>query len=229
METILVCDDEPGIVEIIQTYLVKEGFRVITAANGAECMEKACRVETAVSLIILDVMMPKMDGFQTCKAIRANSNVPIIFLTARVEEADKVFGLELGGDDYVVKPFSPRELVARVKANLRRYQNAEGHAMVYQFEDLVINPEERRVQIDGTEVSLTTKEFDLLFCIAQHPGRVYGRELLYEIVWGDHSFGDVRTVDVHVTRLRNKLELKSAFRYIHTVWGLGYRFEVLRK
>jgi two-component system response regulator ResD len=229
METILVCDDDPKIVEIIQAYLVKEGYRVVTAYNGVECLEKASQAANSINLIILDVMMPKMDGFQTCKAIRDADDVPIIFLTARVEEADKVFGLELGGDDYVVKPFSPRELVARVKANLRRYQSEDAQATVYRFEELTINPEERRVQIGGAEVTLTTKEFDLLLCIARHPGRVYTRELLYELVWGDNSFGDVRTVDVHVTRLRNKLEQKGAFRYIHTVWGVGYRFEVAPK
>jgi two-component system response regulator ResD len=229
METILVCDDDPKIVEIIQAYLVKEGYRVVTAYNGAECLEKASQPGNSINLIILDVMMPKMDGFQTCKAIRAVNDVPIIFLTARVEEADKVFGLELGGDDYVVKPFSPRELVARVKANLRRYQSEDSQAVVYRFEELTINPEERRVQVGGVEVPLTTKEFDLLLSMARHPGRVYTRELLYELVWGDNSFGDVRTVDVHVTRLRNKLEQRGGFRYIHTVWGVGYRFEVAPK
>jgi two-component system response regulator ResD len=229
METILVCDDDYKIIEIIKAYLLKEGFQVETASNGEECLAKVDERNGAINLIVLDVMMPKMDGFQTCKAIRAKSDVPVIFLTARVEEADKIFGLELGGDDYVVKPFSPRELVARVKANLRRCQKDDEQTTIYRFEELNINPAERRVQIAEEEITLTTKEFDLLICIAKHPGRVYSRDLLYDLVWGDNSYGDLRTVDVHVTRLRNKLEQNGSFRYIHTVWGVGYRFEVSPK
>lgn len=229
METILVCDDDPKIVDFIKVYLIKEGFRVETASNGEECLTKVDEQSNSISLIVLDVMMPKMDGFQTCKAIRAKSDVPVIFLSARVEEPDKIFGLELGGDDYMVKPFSPRELVARVKANLRRNQKENEQTGVYRFEELVVNSLERRVQIAGEEISLTTKELDLLLCIARHPSRVYSRDLLYQLVWGNNSFGDLRTVDVHVTRLRNKLEQSGSFRYINTVWGIGYRFEVSPK
>lgn len=228
METILVCDDDRKTVEMVKAYLLKEGYLVETASDGEECLAKLKGQD--FSLIILDVILPKLDGFEVCKRIRANQNTPIILLTARSDEQDRVAGLKLGADDYVVKPFSPRELVARVKVQLRHYRrDADRESGMLQCPELLIYIDERRVLVADEEVQLTPKEFDLLVCMAQHPGLVYSRAMLYELVWGNDSCCDARTVDVLVTRLRNKLEQKSSFRYISTMWGLGYRFEAVRK
>lgn len=177
------------------------------------------------NLIILDLMLPVVDGWTVCKEIRKKYDIPIIMLTARGEEFDKVLGFELGADDYVVKPFSPRELVARVKALLRRFGPREPR-QVLEFEGLVIDPESRKVVVDGKEVALTPKEFDLLYFLAKNKEKVFTREKLLEEVWGYDFFGSLRTVDTHIKQLREKLGRSKASSYIVTVWGVGYKFEV---
>lgn len=225
MPNILVVDDERKIRELIRLYLEQEGYRVTEAANGREALDRLER-ET-YDLIILDLMMPDIDGWTVCREVRKNSNVPMIMLTARGDEIDRVLGLELGADDYVVKPFSPRELVARIKAVLRRTVQEEAPNNILRYDGLTIDPDSRRVEVLGRPVSLTPREYDLLYFLAQSPGRVYTREQLLEHVWGYEFFGEVRTVDTHITRLREKLaRVEGAPQYISTVWGVGYKFEV---
>ncbi|MBA2132470.1 response regulator transcription factor [Capillibacterium thermochitinicola] len=225
---ILICDDEEKVVQLIQVYLHREGYETAAAYTGRQCLEKVSQFRP--DLLILDIMIPEGDGFFVCQEIRKESNLPIIMLTARGEESDRVLGLEIGADDYVVKPFSPRELTARVKATLRRREwDATSKPDRMNYGDLVLDKKERRVFVAGQEVPLTPKEFDLLALMAASPSRVFSRDLLYEIVWGNDALGDVRTVDVHLTRLRSKIEERSDYRYLHTVWGIGYRFEVKQK
>ena len=226
---ILICDDEEKVVEVIRAYLHREGYETAAAYTGRQCLEQFRKFNPA--LLILDIMIPEGDGFFVCQEIRKESNIPIIMLTARGEESDRVLGLEIGADDYVIKPFSPRELTARVKATLRR---REWDATVQKEErisygDLVIDHRQRRVFVNKQEIPLTPKEFDLLVLMAESPSRVFSRDLLYEMVWGNDALGDVRTVDVHMTRLRSKIEEKSKYRYLHTVWGIGYRFEETKR
>lgn len=225
MPNILVVDDEQKIREIIRIYLEPEGFQVTEAENGRMALDILSR-ET-FDLVILDLMMPDVDGWAVCREVRKNSSVPMIMLTARGDEIDRVLGLELGADDYMVKPFSPREMVARVKAVLRRTLPEEPKKSLLQFDGMTIDPASRQVCVLGRPVSLTPKEYDLLYFLAQSPGRVYTREQLLENVWGYDFFGEVRTVDTHVTRLREKLaRVKEAPQYVSTVWGVGYKFEV---
>ncbi|NLW55581.1 MAG: response regulator transcription factor [Firmicutes bacterium] len=221
---ILICDDEEKVVELIRAYLHREGYETEAAYTGKQCLELFRKFQP--SLLILDIMIPEGDGFFVCREIRKESNIPIIMLTARGEESDRVLGLEIGADDYVIKPFSPRELTARVKATLRRREwDASVNTERLIYADLMIDPAARRVFVAGKEIPLTPKEFDLLVLMAKSPSRVFNRDLLYEIVWGNEALGDVRTVDVHMTRLRSKIEARSKYRYLHTVWGIGYRFE----
>ncbi|OAT81845.1 response regulator transcription factor [Desulfotomaculum copahuensis] len=225
MPNILVVDDEQKIRELIRIYLEPEGFQVTEAENGRQALDILSREN--FDLVILDLMMPDVDGWAVCREVRKNSSVPIIMLTARGDEIDRVLGLELGADDYMVKPFSPREMVARVKAVLRRTLPEEPKKGRLQFDGLSIDPSSRQVTVLGRPVSLTPKEYDLLYFLAQSPGRVYTREQLLENVWGYDFFGEVRTVDTHVTRLREKLaRVKGAPQYVSTVWGVGYKFEV---
>lgn len=225
MPNILVVDDEQKIRELIRIYLEPEGFQVTEAENGRMALDILSREN--FDLMILDLMMPDIDGWAVCREVRKNSSVPIIMLTARGDEIDRVLGLELGADDYMVKPFSPREMVARVKAVLRRTLPEEPKKSLLQFDGLTIDPASRQVTVLGRPVSLTPKEYDLLYFLAQSPGRVYTREQLLENVWGYDFFGEVRTVDTHVTRLREKLaRVKGAPQYVSTVWGVGYKFEV---
>ncbi len=225
---ILVVDDEDKIRNIIRMYFSKEGFTVAGAASGNQALEMLEREQ--FDLIVLDIMMPGVDGWTVCREVRARSQVPIIMLTAREEEVDRVLGLEMGADDYLVKPFSPRELLARVKAVLRRTARsavpAEPDApLVYKL--IEINPRTRTVTICGMPVSLTVKEFDLILLMARHPGRVFTRDELLQRVWGFDYFGDTRTVDTHVNRLRDKLnKVPGCPEMIRTVWGVGYKFEV---
>lgn len=228
---ILVVDDERKIRDLVRLYLEKEGFMVGEAADGQKALD--LYKDGQWDLIVLDLMMPGIDGWAVCKEVRKNSNVPIIMLTARDDEIDRVLGLELGADDYVVKPFSPRELVARVKAVLRRSQVAPfseqpAKAHILQFPGLSINPELRLVLVDGRAVSLTPKEYELLYQLARSPRRTFTREELLETIWGYDYMGDTRTVDTHVNRLRDKLLKASGNKssYISTVWGVGYKFEV---
>ena len=205
-QTVLIADDDAKIRELLELYLTKEGFAVEQAADGAEAILKAQQLKP--DLIVLDVMMPVLDGMEVCRQVRKFSRVPVIMLTARVEDDDRILGLELGADDYVGKPFNPRELVARVKAVLRRVQVAEAPAAgndVLKFPNLLINRQEYAATAGGNTVQLTAKEMDLLWHMASHPGRVFSREQLLESVWGYEYFGDTRTVDTHIKRIRHKL------------------------
>ncbi|MFV0313560.1 MAG: response regulator [Anaerotignum sp.] len=225
---ILIVDDEKNIVEIIAFNLAKEGYQILKAFDGAAGLELA--IAENPDLILLDIMMPKMDGYEVCKKIREKKNTPIIMLTARAEEVDKVLGLELGADDYVTKPFGVRELMARVKANLRRQVVPEEVALEdvegIKFGRLSLNLERYEVRKDGTTLELTLREFELLKFLAQQKGQVFSREILLEKVWGYEYFGDVRTVDVTVRRLREKLEDDPGKpMHILTKRGVGYYFD----
>ncbi len=224
---VLVVDDEPMVTEVVGRYLEREGFAVAVAGDGEEALRLAR--EQPPDLVVLDLMLPKLGGLEVCRALRRESRVPIIMLTAKGEETDRILGFELGADDYVVKPFSPGELVARVKAVLRRVapaENAEptGNAIV--IGDLRVNPITREVVVRGVPVTLTAKEFDLLYFLASHPGQVFTREQLMHQVWDFAYAGDASTVTVHVRRLREKIEANPERpRFVKTVWGVGYKFE----
>ena len=222
---ILIADDDAHIAELIKLYLEKDGFTTVTANNGRTAVELF--KSEAPSIVILDVMMPEMDGWQVCREIRRVSNIPIIMLTAKGETFDKVLGLELGADDYMVKPFEPKELIARVKAVLRRSDTKETTAeKEIVFPNLTINLSNYELKISGNIVEVPPKELELLYFLASNPNRVFTREQLLEEVWGFDYFGDSRTVDVHIKRLREKLEDVEANWQLKTVWGVGYKFEV---
>ena len=222
MKTVLVVDDEPSVRKVAAAYLEREGFAVRTASDGLDGLRQAEAGDLA--LIVLDVMLPKMNGLDVCKRVRAASNVPILLLTARGEEFDRVLGLELGADDYVVKPFSPRELVARVKAILRR-TSGESAPLAVTYEDLKIDPVTRSVSVAGQPLELSALEFDLLYALSRTPGRVFTRNELIQKVWGEDFPGVDRVVDVHMVSLRKHLgESGQAPRFLHAVRGVGYRF-----
>lgn len=222
---VLIVDDDEHIVELIKLYMDKEGFDTVTANNGKKAVELF--KSEAPAIVILDVMMPEMDGWQVCREIRRVSNIPIIMLTAKGETFDKVLGLELGADDYMVKPFEPKELLARVKAVLRRCDTKESNAeKEIVFPNLTINLSNYELKINGNIVEVPPKELELLYFLASNPNRVFTREQLLEEVWGFDYFGDSRTVDVHIKRLREKLEGVEANWQLKTVWGVGYKFEV---
>lgn len=222
---VLVVDDDTHISELIKLYLEKDGFPVIIANNGKVALEKF--KSESPSIVILDVMMPEMDGWEVCREIRKISNTPIIMLTAKGETFDKVLGLELGADDYMVKPFETKELIARVKAVLRRSDAKDEHQdKEISFTNLSINISNYEIKINGKIVEIPPKELELLYFLASNPNRVFTREQLLEEVWGFDYFGDSRTVDVHIKRLREKLEqVKDANWQLKTVWGVGYKFE----
>lgn len=220
---ILVVDDETAIVELVQYNLEREGFQVVTAVDGRAALTKARQEEP--DLIVLDVMLPEVSGLDVCRTLRRMTDVPIILLTARKDEVDRVLGLELGADDYVTKPFSPRELVARIKAILRRTGRPRDQEAPGGNDGLVVDPARRRVHVDGREIDLTYTEFELLHLLARHPGLAFTRDQLLAEVWGEDYFGDTRTVDVHIRHLREKLDDDLAQpRFIETVRGVGYRF-----
>ena len=222
---VLIVDDDEHIVELIKLYMDKEGFDTVTANNVKKAVELF--KSEAPAIVILDVMMPEMDGWQVCREIRRVSNIPIIMLTAKGETFDKVLGLELGADDYMVKPFEPKELLARVKAVLRRSDTKESNAeKEIVFPNLTINLSNYELKINGNIVEVPPKELELLYFLASNPNRVFTREQLLEEVWGFDYFGDSRTVDVHIKRLREKLEGVEANWQLKTVWGVGYKFEV---
>lgn len=226
MPRILVVDDERTIAKGIKFGLEKEGYEVSVAHDGEEALKLF--KEDEPDLIVLDLMLPEVDGFEVCRRIRKSSDVPIVMLTARGDDIDKILGLELGADDYVTKPFNPRELVARVKAILRRAQAPAADPASMQtirLQDLQIDLFQHKVRVRDKEVDLTSKEFALLSLLASHPGRVFSREKLLEHVWGYDYYGDARTVDVHIRHLREKIEPEPATpQLILTVWGAGYKF-----
>ncbi len=216
-----VVDDESDMRQLVGMYLDNFGYEWGEAENGKEALKK---LETDhYDFVVLDIMMPEMDGLSVCKEIRKTSDVPIIFLTAKGEEWNRVNGLRMGADDYIVKPFSPGELVARMEAVLRRYTKQEQQEEI-QFGPILINEKSRRIEAGGEPISLTVKEFDLLYFLCQHTGQVFSREQLLEKVWGYDYAGSTRTVDTHVKTMR--LKLGESGNYIQTVWGVGYKFEV---
>jgi two-component system, OmpR family, response regulator ResD len=224
-KTIYIVDDESTIREVVRRYLELEAFTVVEAENGAQAL--ALLKAQPADLILLDIMLPSIDGFRVARSVRAEyGDIPIIMLTSRGNEADRLNGFELGVDDYVVKPFSPRELVARVKAVLRRSGPDEPTETPIEFTHLHIDPVRREVISSGQSVTLTAKEFDLLWLFARHPRQVFTREQLLNQVWGYEFYGDESTVTVHIRRLREKIEPDPAHpAYIRTVWGVGYKFE----
>lgn len=220
-ETILVVDDEANIRDLARLYLEKDGYKVILAQDGAQALKLV--KENEPGLIVLDLMLPEVDGWEVCRQVRADSNVPILMLTARDDDIDKIVGLEMGADDYLTKPFNPRELVARVRAILRRVNQAAGGAAsseTRQVGNVTIDPGSREVMVDKTRVSLRTKEFDLLLTLADHQNIVLSRDQLLDLVWGYEFYGQTRTVDVHIAHLRDKLGDSLT---IETVWGMGYK------
>jgi DNA-binding response OmpR family regulator len=223
--TILVVEDEPSISEVVGLYLRRAGYHVQSASDGAAAMETLAR--RMPDLVVLDLMLPQVDGFAITRWIRDRGDTPIIIVSSRREESDRIAGLELGADDYLVKPFSPQELVSRVRAVLRRTQrsDAEGGTPL-SFTDLSIDPQTMLVSVRGGEVFLTAKEFELLHHLARHPRRVFSRDQLLEAVWGASDYIDPSTVTVHIRRLREKIEANpSDPQRLLTVWGVGYRFE----
>ena len=225
--SVLIVEDDKNIAELLQMYLEKEGYAVTLATDGGQGLDKFRAINP--DLVLLDVMMPVMDGWAVCRAIRATSQVPIIMLTAKSEVDDKVTGLKSGADDYITKPFEMKEVLARVEAVLRRSDRSAGEAAVRKlsFDKLTIDMDAFELTVDGKKVDTPPKEMDLLFYLASSPNRVYTRNQLLDEVWGFDYFGDSRTVDVHVKRLREKLEGVSEKWCLKTVWGVGYKFEVL--
>ena len=221
-ETILLVDDERNIVDLARMYLEQEGFRVEAAYDGQSALVKIQSLQPA--LVVLDLMLPAMDGWEVCRRVRASSDVPIIMLTARDEDVDKIVGLELGADDYLTKPFNPRELVARVKAILRRAGRAPAADKPITLGDLVVDPARREVTVTGQPVGLRTKEFDLLLVLVENRGLALSRDKLLQLAWGYDFAGQTRTVDVHVAHLRDKLAGSNV--EIETVWGVGYKLVV---
>ena len=226
MTHIVVVEDEPNISEVVSLYLLRAGYTVSVYSDGLVAAEVLAR--QLPELVILDVMLPGLDGFSLIRQLRDRSDVPIILLTSRREETDRIAGLELGADDYVVKPFSPQELVSRVRAILRRVRTAAEPVMVgaLTIGDLTINPQTRLVIVAGQEITLTAREFDVLYHLAQHPRQVFSRDQLLDSVWGMSEFIDASTVTVHIRRLREKIEKDPAApTRLVTVWGVGYKFE----
>lgn len=224
---VLVVDDDNNISELLRLYLEKNGFSVITCADGETAVELEKKEKP--SIILLDIMLPKFDGWQVCKEIRKTSDVPIIMITAKNETFDKILGLELGADDYIAKPFDTKEVVARVKAVLRRTStNSKAKCDEVQYDKLIINITNYELIVDGKTIDTPPKELELIYHLASNPNRVYTRDQLLDEVWGFDYYGDSRTVDVHVKRLREKLENVSEAWSLKTVWGVGYKFEVVK-
>ncbi len=225
--SVLIVEDDPNIRELLQMYLEKDGYAVTLANDGGQGLEKFRTIKP--DLVLLDVMMPVMDGWAVCKAIRQDSNTPVIMLTAKGETDDKVMGLKTGADDYITKPFEMKELLARIEAVLRRSDRGteEKKARRLTFDKLTIDMDAFELTVKGKKVDTPPKEMELLFYLASSPNRVYTRNQLLDEVWGFDYFGDSRTVDVHIKRLREKLEGVSTKWSLKTVWGVGYKFEVL--
>ena len=229
MQTILVCDDERDIVSALQIYLNAEGYRVLEACNGREALAILSHEE--VHLVLLDIMMPAMDGLSVLTILRESYNLPVILLTAKSEDTDKVIGLNVGADDYVTKPFNPVELLARVRSQLRRYtllgaRTGGEEAGVYTVGNISLNEETKRVTVDGESVTLTPLEYNILHLLIRSPGRIYSSAQIYEAVWNEDSLGAETSVAVHIRHLRQKIEINpSEPRYLKVVWGLGYKME----
>lgn len=229
MEKILIIEDETAIAELEKDYLELSNFNVIIESDGSNGAARA--LDEDFDLILLDLMLPEMDGFEICKLIREKKNTPIIMVSAKKDEIDKIRGLGLGADDYITKPFSPSELVARVKAHLARYKRLTTSGMpeneIIEIRGLKIDTTARRVYINGEEKTFTTKEFDLLTFLAKHPNHVYSKEELFKEIWEMESVGDIATVTVHIKKIREKIEKNTSKpQYIETIWGVGYRFKV---
>ena len=229
MSKILIIEDEESIAELEKDYLELSGFEVEIAGDGTTGLDKALNEE--FDLIILDLMLPGTDGFEICRKVREVKNTPIIMVSAKKEDIDKIRGLGLGADDYMTKPFSPSEMVARVKAHLARYERLIGSGMpandVIEIRGLKIDKTARRVWVNGEEKNFTTKEFDLLAFLAQNPNHVFTKEELFSKIWDMESVGDIATVTVHIKKIRDKIEFNTAKpQYIETIWGVGYRFKV---
>lgn len=229
MSKLLIIEDEEAIAELEKDYLELSGFDVEIETSGNKGLERAMKED--FDLFILDLMLPEMDGFEICKRIRKNKNTPILMVSAKKDDIDKIRGLGLGADDYITKPFSPSELVARVKAHLARYERLIGSTVVeneiIEIRGLKIDKTARRVYINGEEKQFTTKEFDLLTFLAQNPNHVYTKEELFNKIWDMESVGDIATVTVHIKKIREKIEFNTAKpQYIETIWGVGYRFKV---
>ena len=230
MHSILICDDDKDIVSALDIYLTSEGYRTLKAYDGLECLRIVEREN--VDLVLLDVMMPGLDGIRTTAKLRESRNIPIILLTAKSEDSDKVLGLNIGADDYVTKPFNPIEVIARVKSQLRRYTTLGGRsqmaedAAVLRNGGIALNDAAKSVTVDGESVSLTPIEYNILLLLMKSPGRVFSTSQIYELVWNDPSLGSENTVAVHIRHLREKIEIDPANpRYIKVVWGLGYKIE----
>ena len=229
MSRILIIEDEEAIADLEKDYLELSGFEVKICNTGDEGLQTALREE--FDLIVLDLMLPGLDGFEVCKKVREEKNIPIIMVSAKKEDIDKIRGLGMGADDYMTKPFSPSELVARVKAHLARYDRLVGSSNknndVIEIRGIRIDKTARRVIVDGEEKACTGKEFDLLTFLAEHPNHVYTKEELFREIWDMDSIGDIATVTVHIKKIREKIEFDSAKpQYIETIWGVGYRFKV---
>ena len=228
MSKVLIVEDEEAIAEIESDYLELSGFDVTIRADGNSGLEAALNED--FDIIILDIMLPGIDGFEICKEVRAVKNVPIIMVSAKKEDIDKIRGLGIGADDYITKPFSPSELVARVKAHLARYERLitdnKPENEIIEIRGIKIDKTARRVFVDGEEKNFTTKEFDLLAFLAEHPNHVYTKEELFREIWDMDSVGDIATVTVHIKKIREKIEADTAKpQYIETIWGVGYRFK----
>ena len=227
MNRILIVEDDNNILLLESDYLKAAGFETDFAVDGEEGAQKA--INGDYDLVLLDIMLPKTDGFQVCKKIREVKDIPIILVSAKKEDLDKINGLGFGADDYIVKPFSPGELVARVKAHISRYQRLTNplpkNDSIFQIDNLWLNKASGEVKLGGREISLTKKEFDVLFILASNPDTVFGKNELFERVWGYDSLGDTSTLTVHINRLRDKLKDNGSEDYIKTIWGRGYRFK----
>ncbi len=229
MSKILIIEDEVSIAELEKDYLELSGFEVDMEHSGDTGLEKA--LDTDYDLVILDLMLPGIDGFEICRRIREDKNIPVLMVSAKKEDIDKIRGLGMGADDYITKPFSPSELVARVKAHLARYERLIGSAVrsneVIEIRGLKIDKTARRVYVNGEEKAFTTKEFDLLTFLAENPNHVFKKEELFNKIWDMESLGDIATVTVHIKKIREKIEFNTSKpQYIETIWGVGYRFKV---
>jgi len=227
MTKILIVDDNKQITSISEEYSKREGYIPVVAFDGDEAINKFQSEKPEI--ILLDVSMPKKDGFEVCREIRKSSNVPVIMVTARGEDFEKIMGLDIGADDYIVKPFSPAEVMARVRAILRRISKTdEKSSQIFEFENLIVNIDDYIVSIDNTNISLTKKEIEILWTLAKNKNKVFSRDNLLNLLWGYDYFGDNRTVDSHIKRLRSKLdEYEHKNWEIKTIWGVGYKFEVM--